>query len=427
MHNNCCFIICAVSIQKWVKEDFVEIFLARQPIFNRKKQVVAYEILYREGIKNAYDPNNDGDLATTSVVSDTLINFGIEGLTTGKKAFINFTHHLLMTDMPFMIDPDALIIEILEDVTVDQKLIQKCKELKEAGYTIALDDFVDDGKYLPIIDYIDIIKVDFLMLKSEERRRVAEKYSNMGILLLAEKVETYEDYEEAASLGYDFFQGFFFEKPVVCRTKGVSVSTTHYLEVLKETVSEEPDFQKLTEIIKQDLSLTYKLLRLINSPAFYRHTKIVSVNQALTLLGINEIRKWITLIMLRDVSSEKPEEIVKISLNRAFFAESVSVYFGIEARRAEAFLAGLFSMIDTIMENSLFEILDSLPLNEDVKSALLGVENAFHDILKLVRYYEKGQWDFILKMSKQHGFDCAVVNEIYVKTAISATALLEDV
>ena len=404
----------------------MEIFLARQPIFNKKKQVVAYEILYREGVKNAYDPENDGDLATTSVVSDTLINFGVDGLTTGKRAFINFTHNLLMTDMPFMIDPDALIIEILEDVKVDQKLIEKCKQLKDAGYTIALDDFIDDGKYLPIIDYIDIIKVDFLVLKSEERRLVAEKYSAMGILLLAEKVETYKDYEEAVTFGYDFFQGFFFEKPVVCRTKGISVSTTNYLEVLKETVTEIPDFQKLADIIKKDLSLTYKLLRLINSPAFYRHTKIVSVNQALTLLGINEIRKWITLIMLRDVSSEQPEEIIKISLNRAFFAESVAIYFDIGERQAEAFLVGLFSMIDTIMENPLFEILDSLPLKEDVKSALLGVKNAFHEILRLVRYYEKGQWDFILNMSEQYGFDCALVNEIYVKTAISATEVLEE-
>jgi len=404
----------------------VEIFLARQPIFNRKKQVVAYEILYREGVKNVYDPENDGDMATTSVVSDTLINFGIDGLTTGKRAFINFTHNLLMTDMPFMIDPDVLTIEILEDVEVDSKLIDKCKQLKEAGYTIALDDFVDDGKYLPIIDYIDIIKVDFLLLQSEGRRIVAEKYGPMGILLLAEKVETYNDYEEALALGYDFFQGFFFEKPVVCRTKGISISTTSYLEVLRETLTETPDFQKLTEIIKKDLSLTYKLLRLINSPAFYRHTKIVSVNQALTLLGINEIRKWITLIMLRDVSSEQPEEIIKVSLNRAFFAERVAVYFGIEERKSEAFLVGLFSMIDTIMENPLFEILDSLPLKEDVKSSLLGMHNAFHEILRLARYYEKGQWDFILQMSEMYGFDCAVVNEMYVETAITATELLEE-
>jgi EAL and modified HD-GYP domain-containing signal transduction protein len=255
---------------------------------------------------------------------------------------------------------------------------------------------------------------------------VAEKYRPMGLLLLAEKVETYSDYEEALALGYDFFQGFFFEKPVVCKTKGINVSTFRYLEIIKETVSDVPDFGKLTDIVKNDLSLTYKLLRLINSPAFYRHTEITSVNQALTLLGINEIRKWITLIMLRDVSSDKPDEVIKVSLNRAFFAERAAGYFNLEARTNEAFLVGLFSMIDAIMEKPLFEILDELPLKEDVKSALLGMRNPFHELLRLARFYEKGNWEMILKVAESYGIDCKELNEIYVSTAITATDLLKD-
>jgi EAL and modified HD-GYP domain-containing signal transduction protein len=404
----------------------MDVFLARQPIFNRDRKVVAYEILYRESVRNVYDPNYDGDMATTSVISDTLINFGIEGLTKGKRAFINFTRNLLMEDMPFLINPDQLIVEILENVDIDEKVIEKCRRLKDAGYSIALDDFVDNEKYLPIIDYVDIIKVDFLVLKSEGRRLVAEKYKPMGLLLLAEKVETYADYEEALALGYDYFQGFFFEKPVVCKTKGINVSTFRYLEIIKETVSDVPDFSKLTDIVKNDLSLTYKLLRLINSPAFYRHTEITSVNQALTLLGLNEIRKWITLIMLRDVSSDKPDEIIKVSLNRAFFAERVAHYFNLDERSNEAFLVGLFSMIDAIMEKPLFEILDELPLKEDVKSALLGMRNPFHELLRLVRFYEKGSWEMIVKVSERYGIDCKELNDIYVSTAITATELLTE-
>ncbi|MBS7525749.1 HDOD domain-containing protein [Fusibacter paucivorans] len=405
----------------------MDVFLARQPIFNRDKKVVAYEILYRESVRNVYDPNYDGDMATTSVISDTLINFGIEGLTKSKRAFINFTRNLLMEDMPFLINPDQLIVEILENVDIDEKVIEKCQKLKDAGYSIALDDFVDNEKYLPIIDYVDIIKVDFLVLKSEGRRLVADKYKPMGLLLLAEKVETYADYEEALALGYDFFQGFFFEKPVVCKTKGINVSTFRYLEIIKETVSDVPDFSKLTDIVKNDLSLTYKLLRLINSPAFYRHTEITSVNQALTLLGINEIRKWITLIMLRDVSSDQPDEVIKVSLNRAFFAERAAAYFDLDERTNEAFLVGLFSMIDAIMEKPLFEILDELPLKEDVKSALLGMRNPFHELLRLVRFYEKGNWEMIVKVAEMYGIDCKELNEIYVSTAITATDLLTDV
>ena len=402
----------------------MEVFLARQPIFNKERKVVAYEILYRENAHNYYNPNNDGDMATTSVVSDALIHFGIEGLTKGKKAFINFTKNLLLENLPFLIDSSVLIIEVLENVEIDARIVEKCQMLKEAGYTIALDDFEDHVRYLPIIDYIDIIKVDFIMTDSENRKKIAKKYKPFGIELLAEKVETYRDFEEALEYGYDLFQGFFFEKPVVCKTIGINVSTLNYMEIVKETMREEPDFSKLTQIIKRDLSLTYKLLKLINSPAFYRRSQIESVQQALTLLGLDEIRKWITLIMLRDISSDKPDEVVVVSLARAFFSEVVCRYFGLADREDEAFLMGIFSLIDTIMEQPLFTILEELPLNDDVKSALLGMKNDFHSILMLMHYYEQGDWEKAVEISKAYDFDIREINELHINATIRATEII---
>ncbi len=404
----------------------MDVFLARQPIFNIKKQVIAYEILYRQGVKNVYDGAYDGDVATTTVVSDALVNFGIEGLTNGKKAFINFTKNLLMEDLPLLIPEESLTIEILETVDVDDRFVEKIQFLKGKGYTIALDDFVDDEKFDKIMPYVDIIKVDFLVLKSEGRKIVADKYKIRGIKLLAEKVETYKDFEEAVSLGYSFFQGFFFEKPVVCKSKGINVGTFNYMEILKETVNDEPSFERLATIVKSDMSLTYKLLRLINSPAFYRSSEITSISHALTMLGLNEIRKWVTLIMLRDVSSEKPDEIIKVSLIRAIFSEQVSPYFGLEKREMESFLLGLFSLIDTIMEKPLFEVLEQLPLKDDVKGALMGVKNHFHDLLRLLKYYEKGNWDMIIEITSRHQVEYSVINQLYLESVIMASKMMNE-
>lgn len=404
----------------------MEVFLARQPIFDKEKQVIAYEILYRDGAKNIYNPLSDGDIATTTVVTDTLVNFGIGGLTKGKKAFINFTKNLLLEDLPLLMDTETLIIEVLENVEIDARIVDKIKMLKEKGYTIALDDFEDHERFLPIIDYIDIIKVDFMMTTDAERKRVSNKYKPLGIQLLAEKVETHQEFEDALSYGYDLFQGFFFERPVVCKTKGLNVSVVNYMEIIRETMSEEPDFYMLTEIIKGDLSLTYKLLKLINSPAFYRRSRIESVQQALTMLGLDEIRKWITLIMLRDVSSEKPDELIAVSLSRALFSESIARYFNLADREDEAFLMGLFSLIDTIMEKPLFEILDDLPLNDDIKGALLGMKNSFYNILKLTQFYEKGNWDLVVEMSETYGFNCPDINSLYIEAVIKSGKIARE-
>ena len=255
----------------------MDVFLARQPIFNRSRHVVAYEILYRSSDKNTYDVNTDGDKATASVVIDALINFGIKKLTSGKMAYINFTGKLLMDDLHTLFETDALTIEILETQEVDDLFIEKCKEMKARGYIIALDDFIGGDKFDRLIPYVDILKVDFLALGSLARRHIAEKYMPFGIKLLAEKVESQEDFDEANQFGYQLFQGYFFEKPVMCKSKSINVSTYHYMEILKETTGEAPDFNRLSEIIKKDFSLTYKLLRLINSPAFYTVSEITSV------------------------------------------------------------------------------------------------------------------------------------------------------
>ena len=405
----------------------MDVFLARQPIFNPQKQVVAYEILYRSGNKNTYDLSMNGDLATAAVVVDALINFGIKKLTGGKVAFINFTRKLLIEDLPTLFDTEALAVEILETLDVDDVLIDKCRELKEKGYTIALDDFVGDARFDRIIPYVDIIKVDFLVLKTEGRKYIADKYSKFGLKLLAEKVESEKDFEEAKEFGYHLFQGYFFEKPVICKSKSITISTFKYMEILRETMVEVPDFNRLADIIRSDFSLTYKLLRLINSPAFYTVQEITSVNHALTLLGINEIRKWTTLIMLRDISSDKPDELIRVSLIRALFAEKLAAKLRLRGRETEAFLLGMFSLIDTIMEKPLFDIIEPLPLKDDLKSALLGEQNKFHSILTLLNFYEVANWDMVIAFAETNNLEYSDINRLYIESVEESTKLFIEI
>ncbi len=404
----------------------MDVFLARQPIFNRNRHVVAYEILYRSSAKNTYDLGIDGDMATASVVMDALINFGIKKLTGGKMAYINFTRKLLLDNLHTLFDTNALTIEILETQDVDAVFVEKCKEMKAHGYVLALDDFVGGNKFDLIIPYIDIIKVDFLAVDTIARQEIADKYARFGIKLLAEKVETVEDFDQAKQFGYHMFQGYFFEKPVICKTKSINVSTYHYMEILKETTGDIPDFDRMAEIIKKDFSLTYKLLRLINSPAFYTVSEVTSVNHALALLGINEIRKWTTLIMLRDISSEKPDELVRVSLVRAIFAEKLAKLFKLQGRETEAFLLGLFSLIDTIMEKPLFDIIEPLPLKMDLKGALMGEPNSFHTILRVLQYYEQGNWDMAIETARIKKLDPSALNILYLDAIEEASTLFVE-
>ena len=393
----------------------MEVFLGRQPIFNAKKQVVAYEILYRSGNHNAYDVTIDGDTATTSVVIDALLNFGVTKLTSGRRVYINFTKKLIMDNLPTLFNPKELVIEILESTEIDDAFVEKCKEFKSKGYSIALDDYIGDAKFEAIMPYVDILKVDFMLLGKNERQSIAKRFSTYGkMILLAEKVETLEDFNQGMAFGYHLFQGYFFERPVICKGKSVDVSTYRYMEVLKETMTEEPDFNKLTNIVKNDFSLSYKLLRLINSPAFYTIDEITSISHALTLLGINEIRKWVTLIMLRDLSSEKPNELMRVSLTRALFAEKLAGAFGIKERATEAFLLGMFSLIDTIMDKPIFEVIDPLPIKEDLKGALLGENNVFHHILLLLKNYEMGNWTLIEEFLESKALTNSELNILYL-------------
>lgn len=400
----------------------MDIFIARQPIFDIKKEIYGYELLYRKNLENSFSAT-DGDEASATVINN-LLTIGIETLLSDKKGFINFTENLLKKEAATILPKESIVVEILETVKPDKEIIQVCKSLKAQGYTIALDDFVFKEEFLPLIQLTDIIKIDFLLSSKEERKEIVKKYKHLNIKFLAEKVETCEEFEEAKQIGYSYFQGYFFSKPIILSSKNISSYKMNYTSLLKLINEIEPNFDKIAQIVEKDLSLSYELLKLINSAAFYRRNKISSIKQALTILGLTEIKKWIYLASLRKFSDEGIKEVIRTSLLRAEFCDLIGKELKLCTKCSEIYIVGMFSMLDVILNRSLKEILTDIPISKEIKKAILLEDGSYTDIYRLVLAYEKGDWQNAELLCEKLNIDQSNVFEIYCSAVKVADTLV---
>lgn len=375
----------------------MNVFVARQPIFNRGEQSVAYELLYRKSEVNSYT-HIDGDEATADVIINGFFNIGVEELSEGKKCFINFTENLLNLKLPTYFEPESIVVEILEDIPINKELVSICQELKELGYTIALDDFAIQESYelLPeLLKYIDIIKIDFLQTSLYDRRRMITRYKSHQVSFLAEKVETREEFELALKDGFDLFQGYFFSKPDVLSAQDVpAYFQTHY-QISEELSRSEPNINDIASKIEQDVALSYKLLRLINTAAFFTRNKINSIKHALVFIGLKEFKKWIYVLTIKQIDHEKntgQEEVIKLSLIRAHLCEQLSQKIG-KNDPSPYLLAGMFSLIDNLLHCSIDDALQKLPLSDEIKDAINGKDNEIGKVLNWTIQIEKCNWN----------------------------------
>lgn len=391
----------------------MEVFVARQPIFMRNKKVLGYELLYRSGVQNYYEHLN-GDQATSDVITNSFSIIGMDILTGGKRAFVNFTQNLLKKEIVTLVPPNSTVVEILEDVIPDGEIIEVCRKLKKSGYMLALDDFASYHQITPLIDLADIIKVDFLKATPEFRRALPQILGNDKIKFLAEKVETLSDYQEALDSGYSYFQGYYFSKPEIFSGQDLAPYKMNYLRIIQEVNHSSGDFDRIEAIVKQDVSLSYKLLRLVNSAAFGLNAKINSIKYALVLLGIKEFVKWITLLSLRGLGEDKPDELMVASLLRARFAELLAPKVCMEDASSDLFLMGMFSMIDALLDRPLPEIMDELPISKDIKAALLGEDNALRRVYELILAYERGDWQTFSAKTERFKLEEAEISQIYI-------------
>lgn len=391
--------LCAKRlVYKSVGGNLMEVFVARQPIFNIEEEIVGYELLYRKDLTNVF-PYIDGDQATAEVIINSCLNIGLERLTEGKKCSIHFTENLLEQKLPTYFSPNDLVVKISK-VKPSRKLIEICKELKELGYTLSLSEciFQQDNPYsFELLPYIDMIKVDFRKEFPDQYERIEQIVAGYDITLLAEKIETYEAYEEAKNRGYSLFQGYLFSEPLIESTYEVPTVFSSYYQDIQNKSLEELDVDELTDVIERDLSFSVKLLRLINASFVDADRKICSIREAISFLGVEKIQKWIHLLSARE-SLEKQsvlsDELVRMTLTRAKLCETIATQAGTDYPD-DYYMTGLISSMGEIVSKSMEEILEGLPLRDEIHDALIGKKNEFKDVLDLVEAVETAKWKAI--------------------------------
>jgi c-di-GMP-related signal transduction protein len=376
-------------------------FLARQPIFNPHRIVFGYELLFRSGPENYFD-HPQPDVASASA-ADSLFLFGIERLAQGRRVFVNCTREFFIRDFPFMLPKELVVLEVLETVNIDAQLVDACRRARNAGYLLALDDFRDSPNWRPLLSIADFIKVDLLATPEEEQLRLAKEFSCTEIRLLAEKVESYRDFERTLDWGYSYFQGYFFSKPQMLTHHDVPAYKLSYLRILQAANGASIDMHAIAEQIKSETSLSYRLLRYLNSPAFFLAAEIRSIPHALMLLGERGIRRWVSLVAVACMGDDKPQELVTLPLIRARFCELLAPAAGMEDSANDMFLLGLLSAIDAILDMKMTDVLKEITLREEIRNALLGEKNPLRRVLDIVLLYEQAQWDRLDAAASQIG------------------------
>lgn len=365
-------------------------YAARQPILDRNKELFAYELLFRDSLENVF-PEIDGDEATSKMIEGSQFSFSIEDFLGDKPGFINFTLETLQKKYPRMLPKEQIVVEILETIQPGKRLLAECQQLKKDGYILALDDYEHQGVWRHFYPFIDIIKIDFLTTPLETIQTIKNAITDFPhIQLLAEKVETNEQFEMAMELGFSYFQGYFFSKPEMMQTKALSPAQMTLAELLYETSKAEMDLTTITEVFQRDVSLSYKLLRYSNSAIFKRRAEIATIKQALVVLGQAELKRFLSLLFTAQISSDKPAELMRLSMTRAKFAEGLAQLHGTDS--SKAYLTGMMSLMDALLDEPIAAVMEKLPLAKDIKDALVNQEGMLADYMKLMKLYEQADW-----------------------------------
>ena len=364
-------------------------FVGRQPIFDRKMRVYAYELLFRSSADNFARFHND-DQATAQVLVDTFMELGLEQVVGNRKACVNLSREFLLGNSFHLLPPERVCLEILEDVVVDDAVVQRAQELSERGYTIILDDFIYHEDIKPLIEIADIIKVDILEMDGDGIREQVRLLEGTSARLLAEKVENIEEFELCRDLGFSFFQGFFLEKPQVVKGRRMSPDAMAMMELLARVNSSDVTVEELQQIISRDASLSYLLLKYINSAFYALPERIESTQHALMLLGTGQVQSWVNLLLLSKVS-RKPSELLVISMLRAKMCEGLAESLG-EHDPQMFFTAGLLSILDALVDRPMDSLLHQLNLCDDLKQALIHREGPAGLALKCAIAYGRANW-----------------------------------
>lgn len=395
------------------------VFVARQPIFDSNETPWGYELLYRASADAKTAEIDDDDMATRSIIADG-ISLALEGLPAERRrVLINFPETMLLEDVAYALPSENCVVEVLETVSPTSEVLDALTRLREAGYTIAMDDYGGEESLEPFLEHVDIIKVDILALENDKEKlqAVVDKLAAYKALILAEKVEDKAVFETARDMGFDLFQGFFFSKPELVPGKKLTANEVSKLQLLQELGKEDFEPKRIAEILQSDPSLSYRLFRHINSAGFSLASKVDSLDRAITILGQQAITQWLRTAIMSDLNpAPMAGELVFLSVHRAKFLELLANETGMSdnVHPDSFFVVGLFSLLDAMMGIHMKEILSALPLDELISCTLEGTCKE-HTLLRLAHSYERGYWADTDHRLKSLELDHHTADNLYVQ------------
>lgn len=396
----------------------MQLYLARQAILGRRQNLVAYELFFRDGPENFF-PDVDPHLATSKLIGRTHFNKGIGEISGGKRALINFSEESLVKRLPLMLPKDEVIIEILEDVSPSDTVYEACAEMYRQGYVFALDDFVYKREWRRFLQLVKVIKFDLMSTPLEKiAPLVSQLKEKTNIKLLAEKVETQEDYHKAMDMGFHFFQGYFFTRPEMKSVHENATNEHLLMLIFRESTKAELNYQRIQLLLEQDSSLVYRLLCFVNSGSFPLKTRISSVKQAMTYLGDIQVRRLLTLFLTAVLASPKTHELTRMCVIRAKYCQLVCEKIA-PGLTESGFLVGMFSLLDAILEINMTKVLARLPMSEEIESVLLDEDDKNQSPLALalrsIKYLEQGSWHFTELEAKKMRVSSDFLSDTYQK------------
>ena len=401
-------------------------YIARQAILSKNRRTEAYELLFRSGFHNAF-PNVDGNKASLSVLRTGFLDLGLERVTGGRRAYVNCTREMLVSGALLRVSQEQIVVEVLETVPADDEVKNALQILREANFQIALDDVGGKPHIPPLAEWATHIKVDFLAVPSKEDRRLfAQMLGERGLCLLAEKVETEDDFLSAVEQGYHLFQGYFFGKPEILESRAVMRSKGNSMLLLQEVLSSTFDLDRIEEIVKRDVSLVHGLLRYINSALFALQNPVSGISDALLLLGRQRVRNWVMLIALTEMADKKPPELMVTTLVRALFCERMAKMFGLQDRGSELFMCGLLSSLDVLLGQPMKDVVQTLLLEPAIEDALVKREGPLGPPLQLAELFEKADWKGVAAFCSTYSLNASRVPAIYQEALHQADTLWQE-
>ena len=385
-------------------------FIARQPILDKDKSVFAYELLFRDGKSGAYPEHSE---EKARFISKHFHPLGLDDISGEKTSFITFSSDTLISRFPTTLNPDSVVVELANPADNTSALFQACQHIKQLGFKLAIDDPMMVGLKHDIFPLIDIVKVDVTKARFENIEKQIPQYHDANVQLVAEQVNTQNNFSTCIDLGFDLFQGYFFSQPEARILRQLPTSKMNVVELMGASASADFDLVKISQIIERDATLSFLLLKFINNPTINKRYKITSLRHALNYMGEVEIKKFIALLSLTSLGDEKPLEIIHMSLVRAKFFDLLCEQRGIKSDPPIAFLVGLFSLLEGLLDQSMPDILKQLPLSDEVNDALLGKNPEMNSYLSLVRAFESALWMTVIKQAKLLNIDQKQLHVLY--------------